>query len=36
MATQQHSELPSRQATGMSTFSDDAVPDVDPSNVSFY
>ncbi|OIW25196.1 hypothetical protein CONLIGDRAFT_622673 [Coniochaeta ligniaria NRRL 30616] len=33
MATQQ-SELPSRQATGMSTFSDDAVPDVDPSSTA--
>lgn len=32
----QQSELPTRQTTGMSTFSDDAIPDVDPSNVSSY
>ncbi|KAJ9165591.1 Cytoskeletal signaling protein-like protein [Coniochaeta hoffmannii] len=34
MASQHQSELPSRQTTGMSTFSDDAVPDVDPSSTA--
>ena len=28
-------DVPSRQATGMSAFSDEAVPESDPSSVSF-